>query len=337
MITKIDIQEFLKLRQTIPVIDVRSDKEFAHAHIPDAISLPLFSDAEREKVGISYKKEGRQAAILLGLKLVGPKLSDFAKRALQHSKSNKLILYCWRGGMRSASMAWLFDTVGIDVYLLEGGYKTYRRYAQEIFARKTNYIVVGGMTGSGKTKILEELKLINEQVIDLEGLANHKGSAFGMLGQQAQSSTEQFENNLFEILHKFDPAKTIWIEDESRSIGRICIPDDLFKQMREATVINIEIPSSARVKFLLEEYGNFPTEDLKTSILKIQKRLGGDKAKMAIEALNENKIAKAIEIVLEYYDKTYKFGLSKRAENMRTIRFSDTNHKANAYKLIKFL
>ncbi len=333
----IDIHKFLDLRADIPIIDVRSEKEFAQAHIPNAINLPIFTNKVREKVGISYKKEGRRNATIFALELIGDKFADFARKAISYSKSNKLLVYCWRGGMRSSSMSWLFSLVGIDVYLLEGGYKSYRRLAQETFAQATNYTVVGGMTGSGKTQILKELRLQNEQVIDLEGLANHKGSAFGMLGQDAQSTTEQFENNLFEILRTFDASKRIWIEDESRSIGRICIPDEVFRQMRAAPVVNVNIPADVRVKFLLEEYGFFPVDDLKNSVSKIQKRLGGAKAKQAIEALDNQNVDKAIEIVLEYYDKTYTFGLSKREGNIRTINFDNANHKEHAEKLIKFV
>ncbi len=205
LLKRIDISEFLDLRKTIPLIDVRSEKEFTQAHIPEALNIPIFNNEIREKVGISYKKNGRRAATLLGLKLIGNKFADFAQKAIKYSKSNKVLVYCWRGGMRSSSMAWLFDLVGLDVYLLEGGYKSYRRLAQEQFAKQCDYMIVGGMTGSGKTKILKELQAQNEQVVDLEGLANHKGSAFGMLGEAAQPTTEQFENNLFEVLRKFNP------------------------------------------------------------------------------------------------------------------------------------
>ncbi len=337
MVETIDIHEFLRLREDIPMVDVRSEKEFAQAHIPNAINLPIFTNKVREEVGIAYKKEGRQKAILLALELIGDKFANFARKALKYSKSGKLLVYCWRGGMRSSSMSWLFSLVGIDVYLLDGGYKSYRRLAQATFAKKTNYTVVGGMTGSGKTQILKELSLQNEQVVDLEGLANHKGSAFGMLGQNPQDTTEQFENNLFEILRTFDTNRRIWIEDESRSIGRICIPDELFRQMREAQVVNVEIPAHVRIEFLLEEYGVFPVEDLKNSVLKIQKRLGGAKAQKAIEALENNDISTAIELVLEYYDKTYTFGLSKREGNIRTISFDNANHKEHATKLISFV
>lgn len=337
MLKTIDIKEFLELRKSIPVIDVRSDKEYAHAHIPNAISLPLFTNEEREKVGICYKNSGKQAAVLLGLEKVGPKLNYFAKQALKYAKSGKLIVHCWRGGMRSASMAWLFGTVGIEVYLLEGGYKNYRRHIKQTFAKPADYVVVGGMTGSGKTYILQELKARNEQVIDLEALANHKGSAFGQLGQKEQSTTEQFENNLFEIVSTLDLNKTIWIEDESRTIGKISLPDELFVQMRNTNVLSLEIPSSERVKFLLEEYGYFPAVDLKSSLLKIQKRFGGNNTKKAIQAIDDNNIEEAIKLVLEYYDKSYKFGLSKRNTNkIHLINCDSVNHKENANKLLKF-
>jgi len=333
----IDIETFLELKITIPVIDVRSPKEFDHAHIPGAINLPLFSDEEREKVGICYKKQGRDTAILMGLELVGPKMADLGRKAKELAPDNKLLVHCWRGGMRSSSMAWLFNTIGIETQTLNGGYKTYRRYLKSYFAREFKLVVLGGMTGSGKTEILKEMSGLGAQVIDLEGLANHKGSAFGAIGQKEQSTTEQFENNLFKELVLFDLEKPIWVEDESQTIGKIWIPEEFFNQMRNKEVIRINVPKELRIKWLVEVYGGFDHELLRDSVGRIKKRIGGLNYNLAIEALENNELEKLVDMVLSYYDKTYQYGLSIRSQlKIYPIDLVGINHRSNAVKILEF-
>lgn len=337
MNTSIDIVKFLEMREEIPVIDVRSPAEYAHAHIPGAYSLPIFSNEERAEVGTCYKKEGRDKAILLGLRLVGPKLAYFAEEAIRLAKNNKIIVHCWRGGMRSSSMAWLFSTAGVETFTLEGGYKTYRRYVKESFAKNAHLVVLGGMTGSGKTEILKEIALLNQQVVDLEGLANHKGSAFGALGQKEQCSTEQFENNLFEEWKKLDLEKPIWIEDESKTIGKIGVPEELYFQMRKSGVINIVVPIDERIKWLVSEYGVFTAEELRQSIIRIQKRLGGNNTKVALEAIENEQLNEAACMVLVYYDKAYQYGLSQRnGQSISTLELQGINHAENAKEVLSF-
>lgn len=335
--TTIEIEKFLKMSENISIVDVRSPKEFAHARIPNAVNIPIFSDKEREEVGICYKNKGREAAVLLGLRIVGPKLADFVESAKRITSENRLLIHCWRGGMRSFSMAWLFDTAGIQTYTLSGGYKSYRRYVKAQFAKEWKIIVLGGMTGSGKTEILKEISVNNHQVIDLEGLANHKGSAFGALGQKEQYSSEQFENNLFECLKKFDIKKPVWLEDESKTIGKIGLPEELYTQMRKAPVINIIIPIEERIKWLVSEYGNFNQQALISSIIKIQKRLGGNDAKLAIDAVNNKELGEAVKIVLHYYDKAYQFGLSQRnGQTIYPLPLKNANHSKNAELVLEF-
>jgi len=337
MSTSIDIVKFLEMREEIPVVDVRSPAEYAHAHIPGAYSLPIFSNEERAEVGTSYKKEGREKAILLGLKLVGPKLAWFVEEAHKLLKNNKIIVHCWRGGMRSSSMAWLFSTAGIETYTLTGGYKTYRRHVKECFAKPANLVVLGGMTGSGKTEILKEITNLNQQVVDLEGLANHKGSAFGALGQKEQCSTEQFENNLFEEWKKLDLEKPIWIEDESKTIGKIGVPEEIYFQMRKSNVVNIKVPVDERIKWLVSEYGTFAEEELRKSIVRIQKRLGGNNTKYALEAIENKQLDEAARVVLLYYDKAYQYGLSQRnGQSISTIELHGIDHKKNAKEVLSF-
>ncbi len=333
----IDIETFLELAESIPVIDVRSPKEFLHAHIPGAYNLPIFSNEEREKVGICYKEKGKEPAILLGLDLVGPKMANLARAAKDLAFNNKLLVHCWRGGMRSSSMAWLFNTIGIETNTLTGGYKTYRRHIKSYFAKDFKLVVLGGMTGSGKTEILKEIINLDAQVIDLEGLANHKGSAFGSLGQLEQTTTEQFENNFFKELVTLEIDKPIWVEDESQTIGKIWIPEEFFNQMRNNIVIRINVPKDKRIKWLVEGYGGFNPELLSDSILRIKKRIGGLNYNLAIEALEKNELENLVDIVLSYYDKTYQYGLSNRnQENLYTIDLNVIDHKRNAVKVLEF-
>ena len=171
-------------------------------HIPGAVNIPLFDDQERAAVGTKYKKEGRLPAILEGLRQTGPVMASKLGQGLSAAKDGKLLVHCWRGGMRSEAMAWLFSLADLEVYILEGGYKSYRHHILEKLSEKRKMIILGGMTGSSKTHILRNLKSRGQQIIDLEQIANHKGSAFGALGQKPQPSTEQFGNLLYDELAK---------------------------------------------------------------------------------------------------------------------------------------
>jgi len=309
------VKEFIALSASTPVVDVRTPSEFNKGHIPGAVNIALFSDDERSRVGTVYKQQDQLSAIKLGLDIAGPKMSDMLSRALiVAGKKKKLLLYCWRGGSRSASMAWLFSNGGIDCSVLEGGYKAYRNYVLAELARPGRMIVLGGLTGSGKTAILEELSLLGEQVIDLEGLACHKGSAFGALGQPAQPSSEHFENLLFEALGKTCREQRTFVEDESHNIGSVNINHGFFEKMSSSKVIALMPDIKTRLPRLKEEYGVYPPDQLIRSVKKISARLGGVNTANAIEAIRSNNLDRAIEIVLVYYDKTYRFGLAQRQE-----------------------
>jgi tRNA 2-selenouridine synthase len=308
-------QEFLEQAKSFPVIDVRAPKEFAQGHIPGAISMPLFDDEERAVVGITYTKTGNEAAVLKGLEITGPKLARFVMKAKEIAGSGGLLVHCWRGGMRSGAMAWLFDFAGIKTSVLHGGYRAYRQFIRESFLQGPEVIVLGGMTGSGKTQMLHHLSSIGEQVLDLEGLACHKGSAFGSLGQSVQPTTEQFENDLALLWHELNPEKPVWLEDESLNIGKVIIPEPLFARMNTAPVVYLDVPFNNRVERLSAEYGNFDPIVLKEIIIKISRRMGGDRVNDAIRELETGNIQGAVSAVLTYYDKTYSFGLSKREKS----------------------
>jgi tRNA 2-selenouridine synthase len=334
-VQKVDIIRFLELSETIKIADVRSPSEYNIGHIPGAVNIPLFDNIERAAVGIKYKKEGRLPAILEGLRHSGPLLRFKLEQALKAATEGKLLVHCWRGGMRSEAMAWLFSLAGLEVHVLDGGYKSYRRYVLEYLSEKNKMIVLGGMTGSSKTHILRYLKNNNQQVIDLEQLANHKGSAFGALGQPSQPTTEQFGNLLFDDLKNLNKDLPLWVEDESRNIGTVFIPDSFYLNMQETATIVLEMDLNTRLPRLMQEYSGYPSGSLKTSILKISKRLGGDKTNDAINAVESGDIAKAIEIVLYYYDKAYLFGLKKKnSKNIIYVNTDTDDIEANALKVL---
>ena len=319
-IEKIAVDRFVLLSQKYPVIDVRSNSEYDHAHIPSAHSLPLFNDEERVVVGTLYKQTSREAAIKKGLEFFGPKMKemiDFAEDIISKSNpSNKTFLvHCWRGGMRSAGVAWLLDLYGFKVYTLVGGYKAFRNWVLDQFVKEWKFNILGGYTGSGKTIVLHQLEQCGEAVIDLEGIAGHKGSAFGRIGLPIQPSSEMFENMLAVKLYieseKY-PDKNIWLEDESQRIGSVNIPQNLWQNIRKNKVYFLDIPFEQRLKYLEETYGVLDAQELEDAIIRIQKKLGGLEAKTAIEYLKEKDIYNCFSILLKYYDKLYKKSLDKR-------------------------
>jgi len=320
-----DITTFLRMAGEYPVADVRSPSEYSAGHIPGAVNIPLFNDREREIVGTKYKKEGRMQSILSGLELSGPSLRTKLETALRAAGNGKLLVYCWRGGMRSEAMSWLFSLGGIETIVLEGGYKAYRRYVLGELAADRKMIVLGGLTGSGKTRILKHLGENGHQVIDLEGLANHKGSAFGSLGQPSQPSSEQFANLLCGKLLKCDPYKPVWIEDESRNIGSVFMPVEFYLSMQRNMTIVLLMDVRTRLPRLLEEYSCYHADELSASVERISRRMGGERAKEALEAIKNGDFAKAITVTLDYYDRTYLYGLKRKDENRVVLINTDTD------------
>lgn len=337
MESRLSAPDFLAERAARVVLDVRSPGEYAQGHIPSAVSFPLFSDEERAQVGIFYKQKSKEAALELGLEIVGPKMAGFVRRAADLAPERRLAVHCWRGGQRSASMAWLLRQAGFDVATLEGGYKNYRRHVLDSFGNwNLKIMVVGGKTGTGKTKILHALRDLGEQTIDLEGLAHHKGSAFGFIGEAPQPTVEQFENDLFDALLGLDPARRVWVENESRSIGRVYIPEGLWATMKNAPLLNIEIPDEARIQHLLADYVSTDKADLETAFRKIDKKLGGQHFKTALEALASDDFATAARIALDYYDKTYQHCLDTNpSPDIRHLKFGHGDPKKIATFLVE--
>jgi len=346
-----------------PVLDVRSPGEYTHAHIPTAHSLPLFTDEERKQVGTAYKQQSREAAIKIGLDYFGVnmrKMVEDAESLVQSYKSgvknqqisnselptpNSVLVHCWRGGMRSAAVAWLLDMYGFKVYQLTGGYKAYRKWVLTQFEKDYNFNIIGGFTGSGKTLVLHELQNHGKTIIDLEGLANHKGSAFGAIEDKPQPVQEMFENCLAQALVQSavgsgqfaKEVNCIWLEDESQRIGNLQIPMPLWYSMRKSPVLFMDIPFDARLDYITEDYGKQKKEALKEAILRIQKRLGGLETKNALNFLEENNYKESFRILLSYYDKWYHKGLYNR-ENISSllnkIPCTGVDTKTNVQKLL---
>ncbi|GCC52409.1 tRNA 2-selenouridine(34) synthase MnmH [Chryseotalea sanaruensis] len=312
----LSVQDFLIQRKSLPVLDVRSEGEFAKGHVPGAINIPILNDAERKIVGTLYKQQGPKEAIKEGIKLVGPRLHDIIEQAERVSAGQEVLVHCWRGGMRSNNFCWLVSRLGVNAKPLQGGYKAYRGEVLKSFENDFNFLVVSGSTGSGKTEILQALKRQGEQIICLETLANHKGSAFGGLGLSAQPSTEQFENNLYEEIIKLDLDKRIWIEDESIAIGKIFLPQPLWKQLRSSPLVKVNVPVEVRVKRLVADYGDVSTTDLLEATQKITTKLGGQHFKAAKESLLQNDLSTTASILLTYYDKAYDKAILNRQDQI---------------------
>jgi len=358
-IQKVLLPQFMQLSKLHPLLDVRSPGEFAHAHMPNAFSLPLFTDEERKVVGTAYKQQSREKAIKIGLDYFGVKMRSIVEeveklvsnfklltvgdnhhqaRANQHC----ILVHCWRGGMRSAGVAWLLDLYGFKVYTLSGGYKVYREWVRMQFDKPYQIKVIGGYTGTGKTLVLQHLKQLGYTTIDLEKLASHKGSAFGSLGEPAQPKQEMFENLLAEQLNQISAneinnSKNIFIEDESQRIGSINLPTSFWEQMRNSSIYFLEVSFEDRLSYLTEEYGKFDTHKMSDAIIRLQKRLGGLETKNAVEYLHQNNHLECFRILLKYYDKWYEKGLNNRenlSSKLKRIVCANGNAETNSQKLI---
>lgn len=309
------IEQFLQ--PSGAVVDVRAPAEFAQGHIPGAHNLPLFSDEQRAAVGTTYKQQGRQSAVQLGLELVGPRLGELGERLralAEQSPGRPLRLHCWRGGMRSESVAWLARQLDLNVCLLTGGYKAFRRWVLELFERPWPIHLLGGRTGSGKTDLLLALAAKGAAVIDLEGLAHHRGSSFGSLGMPPQPSSEHYENRLALALNQLQGASEIWLEAESAQVGRCRIPAGLWKQMQEAPLLEIRRPMQERLEQLVAVYGGQDPQALREATERIARRLGPQRTAAALEAIDQQQWGAAAQQMLDYYDRCYDHELERHGQ-----------------------
>lgn len=317
----LEINAFMELADQASsiIIDVRSEGEYSAGHIPSAINIPLLNNAQRHQVGICYKEKGQQAAIDLGFELVGPFFAEKIAQARAIASDKHIAIYCWRGGLRSNIMAWLFATAGLKVTLLQKGYKAFRNANHERFVSFQNYIVLGGKTGSGKSEILHLLTRHGHPVLDLEAIAHHKGSAFGALGQEEQFTQEHFENQLGNALRGLPNDRSVWIEDESRFVGKNKIPDTVYEHMQQSPKVFIERSKEERIARILAEYGHFDVEVLAEKTTSLSKRMGPEQAKKAVEFLREGLLTQWVNLLLEYYDKGYEHAREIKARTYKNI------------------
>ncbi|MFT4568310.1 MAG: tRNA 2-selenouridine synthase [Saprospiraceae bacterium] len=338
MIDSSEIDEYFLINPLPPLIDVRSPGEYEKGHILGATNIPLFTNEERSHVGTTYKQVCPEKAYEIGLNYVTPKLDDFIKRSeVLVTKNEPLYVHCWRGGQRSQAFAQYLSDNGIEhVKIINGGYKAYRNFVIQQFQKDWKLNVLGGYTGSGKTHILHELELQGEQVIDLEGLAKHKGSAFGTIKMSQQPSTEQFSNNLYNALRQMDHNSRIWLEDESMRIGQVQIPYEFFDKMKKAPTFFIDMEKELRAEILVGDYELDCDQELKEAIHRITRKLGGKNAKEAIELIDSSNYKDAALICLKYYDRLYRKGLEKMQKAPFHLQLDHTDPKLNAQALLEF-
>jgi tRNA 2-selenouridine synthase len=358
---RVQIEEFIKESGGALLLDVRSPSEYNHAHIPGATSFPLFTDEERKVVGTAYKQKSREAAIKIGLDFFGPKMRGMVEKVEElmvdrwpmerrmtvtdQRTTVNVFIYCWRGGMRSGAVSWLLNMYGFNVTVLAGGYKAFRGYVLQSFELPYHFKILGGYTGSGKTEVLQQLRHAGEAVIDLEGLAAHKGSAFGSINMPPQPTQEMFENRLNSELRKVSgewsvasDIKTahtpnpIWLEDESQRIGNLNIPGALWQNMRQSPIYFLDIPFEERLQHITEEYSQCQKQKLADAIERIKKRLGPLETKTALQYLEDSALKDCFRILLHYYDKLYLKGLHSRQnlDALLTNIISETVTSQNA-------
>lgn len=311
--------EIIKAHKAYTIIDVRSPAEFAHGHIPGAHNIALFSDQLRALVGTRYKQHGRQAALQYALHELGPQFCTLINQALAVYQDRPLCVYCARGGMRSKSVGWLFNLFKLPTVIMNGGYKAFRQWVTQQLTQTRPVRLLSGKTGAGKTELLQTLAARGEPVINLEALARHKGSVFG--GERCtQATQQQFENDLAFQWEALDHHKPVWLEDESRKIGAVIIPEIIWTCMQSAPLYILETTRKDRLERILREYGSLNTQWLAQVTNVIKQQLGNLLHTQIIHALTNGAIEQAADLLLTYYDRKYEHGLTCKKEAHRIIK-----------------
>ena len=308
-----EIHEMIKKGKKISFVDMRSPKEFSEYKIPGAINLPILDDNEREIVGKTYVKESVDKAKYLGINFAKDKLPSFYEKIIELRKSyDEVILYCSRGGYRSHVFFSFLRSLGIDVKKLIGGYKSYRKYIREnldSLIKEKEFIVLCGKTGVGKTEILNKLNA-DYPILNLEELANHRGSIFGGIGLTQQPSQKYFESLLFEALD--NDKKIIFTEGESSKIGNIQLPKTLIEKISSGRKIIIEDEIDSRIKRIKRDYNLSDRDEIYKSLIEIKKFISPEKEKLYLEKFQEGDYDFLIrDLLINYYDPHYKKNYSK--------------------------
>jgi len=332
MIDSILYSQFESLKT--PIIDVRSPSEFKEGHIPGAINIPLLNDDHRRQIGIAYKQKGKEAAITLGYQLVNPIRESFLIQLIDNTSDKNIRIYCARGGLRSQLMSQYFSENGYNITHLKGGYKAYRNVVLKTISSYKNLKILAGYTGSGKTEILNEMMQLGAQVLDLEHLANHRGSAFGFLGQKEQPSSSHFHNLIYDAIKHFNHQQPIWVESESVNIGKAYLPKELWENMKQADGIEIILPVEVRAAHTLKLYGGFEKSLLAECIMQLSKRIAKSEITLLCALTEIGDLEPVVERLLKYYDKAYEHGREKRnCQNFVKLNFERLEPK----KIAKFL
>jgi len=310
----ISLEQALALRERgALLIDARSPAEFAAGTIPGAVNIPLFDDDERARVGTIYKQDGKSAARLLGVDLTAPKLPELARRVRMELENRRSpgIVFCWRGGMRSRAMTTLLALAGLPVRQMEGGHKAFRSLVREFLERGEwgRLVVLRGLTGVGKTRLLQRLETEGYPVLDLEGLANHRGSAFGGLGLGQQPSQKNFEARLWDVLRNIPPGAFVLAEGESRHIGRLILPLKVYESLQRETSLWINASMDYRVRVIRDSYPTLTAdrEILARTIEGLKERLGKagiDELLVLLRAERWDELIR--ELMVRYYDPLYR-------------------------------
>ncbi|NLC69761.1 MAG: tRNA 2-selenouridine(34) synthase MnmH [Desulfuromonadaceae bacterium] len=316
----IEVDEALKLRdQGALMVDVRSPSEFAQETIPGAINIPLLNDEERARVGTCYKQKGRMEARLLGLQFVSPRIPAMVSQLLcqKHTDRTPAVVFCWRGGLRSEAAATLFALAGISVRRLRGGHKAFRDYVRDFLDRGEwgRLLVLRGLTGVGKTALLKRLVQKGVPILDLEGIACHRGSAFGGLNQPPQPTQKYFEALLWDRLRNIPPGSWAVSEGESRNIGKLLLPERLYASLQEETSLWIKASVDFRVRTILREYAPLleEKEALTAPIQSLRRRLGGDAVDQLLQLVKEEHWEELVRrLIVDYYDPLYRHTLPER-------------------------
>ncbi len=315
MVKNITIEQVLN-RQGVVLVDVRSEGEFAEGTIPGAINISLLNNEERAMVGIQYKEKGPNAAKRLGLQLVGPRISELVKRFDEAASDRmSIVVFCWRGGLRSKIVAQLLNMLDFDVYIIIGGYKSYRRYVNSYLEKKLNHkaVVFHGLTGTGKTLVLKKLAQHGLPVLDLESLAVHRGSVFGKVGLPSSPTQKDFEAQIFKCLKNYEPKGYFLVECESKRLGRLLIPNSVMNSMKSGIKILLYSSLEIRVRRSMDEYAKgFSDKDNTKQLIEatkaLSKYIGHRKADLLCYLIDNGKRADAVELLLEkYYDPLYRY------------------------------
>lgn len=309
MIRDIDIMELEQLGAYV-LVDVRSEGEYAEATIPGAYNIPLLNNQERAEVGTLYTQGSPRQARELGLRLISPKLPELVAEAQQLAAQGPLVLFCWRGGMRSKSLATVLDLMGLPVYRIQGGYKEYRHQVLSFFEGEfpMGVVVLRGNTGVGKTELLARLRQDGYPAIDLEKLANNRGSVFGDVGLGDPPSQKAFEAQLYEELLSLQQHGYVVVECESKRIGRVTLPANFFEAMQKGRQVLLYDSLPNRVERLVQEYTKVPgaLSQIDAALERLVKNLGHERIKSLRTLLEQGQWGMFTEhMLLEYYDPLY--------------------------------